>query len=63
MPTIASKEFAQQSSNSVRPTQHARDLAAGTGSVELPLALERKYPRAPYEIGWQLGVPGDPALH
>jgi len=37
--------------------QHARDLAAGTGSVELPLALERKYPRAPYEIGWQWVFP------
>ena len=37
--------------------QHARDLAHGTGSVELPLALERKYPRAPYEIGWQWVFP------
>ncbi len=33
--------------------QHERDLASGTGSVELPLALERKYPRAPYKLGWQ----------
>ncbi|MEK7329945.1 MAG: integron integrase, partial [Candidatus Eisenbacteria bacterium] len=37
--------------------QHARDFTAGTGSVELPLALERKYPRAPYEIGWQWVFP------
>jgi integron integrase len=37
--------------------QHARDHAHGTGSVELPLALERKYPRAPYEIGWQWVFP------
>ena len=37
--------------------QHVRDLAEGTGSVELPLALERKYPRAPYEIGWQWVFP------
>ena len=37
--------------------QHARDLAHGTGSVELPLALERKYPRAPYEIGWKWVFP------
>src|SRR5437867_2711515 len=37
--------------------QQARDLADGTGSVELPLALERKYPRAPYEIGWQWVFP------
>ena len=37
--------------------QHARDLGDGTGSVELPFALERKYPRAPYEIGWQWVFP------
>ena len=37
--------------------QHESDLAAGTGSVELPLALERKYPRAPYELGWQWVFP------
>ena len=37
--------------------QHVRDLDEGTGSVELPLALERKYPRAPYEIGWQWVFP------
>lgn len=33
--------------------QHARDLADGYGSVYLPAALERKYPRAAYEFGWQ----------
>lgn len=33
--------------------QHARDLADGFGSVYLPAALERKYPRAAYEFGWQ----------
>lgn len=27
--------------------QHVRDLADGTGSVELPVALERKYPGTP----------------
>lgn len=36
---------------------HARDLAAGYGSVYLPAALERKYPRAPYEFGWQFLFP------
>jgi len=30
---------------------HASDLAAGAGSVELPAALERKYPRAPWDWG------------
>lgn len=30
---------------------HCKDLADGMGSVELPAALERKYPRAPWEWG------------
>lgn len=37
--------------------QHARDLADGYGSVYLPHALERKYPRAGYEFGWQYAFP------
>jgi len=37
--------------------QHERDLAAGAGSVELPLALERKYPGATFELGWQWVFP------
>ncbi len=32
---------------------HDRDLAAGYGEVWLPHALERKYPRAAREWGWQ----------
>jgi len=32
---------------------HARDLARGLARVELPDALERKYPRAAQELGWQ----------
>ncbi len=32
---------------------HERDLARGVARVELPDALERKYPRAAQEIGWQ----------
>ena len=32
---------------------HEADLAAGNGSVELPDALERKHPRAPWELPWQ----------
>jgi integron integrase len=36
---------------------HERDLAAGYGSVELPYALERKYPRAPHEFGWKFVFP------
>jgi len=36
---------------------HERDLAAGHGMVELPDALARKYPRAPYELGWKFVFP------
>ena len=32
---------------------HERDIASGHGDVELPDALARKYPRAPYEWGWK----------
>jgi integron integrase len=37
--------------------QHQRDLALGFGSVELPTAVERKYPRAPWQWGWQWVFP------
>jgi integron integrase len=33
--------------------QHEKDLRRKLGSVELPDSLERKYPRAPWEWGWQ----------
>lgn len=36
---------------------HARDLAAGMGSVELPHALARKLPSAPTEWAWQWVFP------
>ncbi len=36
---------------------HDRDLLAGAGSVALPDALARKYPRAPWEWGWQWAFP------
>ena len=36
---------------------HERDLAEGWGAVELPAALERKYPRAPWEWRWQWVFP------
>jgi integron integrase len=32
---------------------HERDLVRGVARVELPFALERKYPRAAQELGWQ----------
>ena len=37
-----------------RKQLHERDLARGVARVELPDALERKYPRAAQEFGWQL---------
>ena len=36
---------------------HNRDLAAGYGEVWLPHALDRKYPRAAREWGWQYIFP------
>ena len=36
---------------------HERDLASGRGDVELPDALARKYPKAPYEWGWKFVFP------
>jgi integron integrase len=36
---------------------HARDLAAGWGRVQMPDALDRKYPNAPAEWRWQWVFP------
>ncbi|MEM1127021.1 MAG: integron integrase [Bacteroidota bacterium] len=36
---------------------HQKDLADGYGAVALPYALDRKYPRTPYEWGWQYVFP------
>lgn len=36
---------------------HAEDLAIGEGRVWLPYALDRKYPRAPTDPGWQYLFP------
>jgi integron integrase len=36
---------------------HDRDLAEGWGRIELPNALERKYPNAPFEWRWQWVFP------
>lgn len=38
---------------------HARDLAEGFGSVELPFALARKYPNADKELAWQYVFPSN----
>jgi integron integrase len=36
---------------------HEQDIADGCGNVELPDAIARKYPRAPYEWGWKFVFP------
>jgi integron integrase len=36
-----------------RRVLHERDMARGVARVELPDALERKYPKAAQELGWQ----------
>lgn len=38
---------------------HESDLAIGRGSVYLPDALARKYPKAPYELSWQYLFPSN----
>ena len=38
---------------------HLKDLSKGHGSVYLPYALERKYPNASREWGWQYIFPSD----
>lgn len=37
--------------------RHEEDLRLGRGSVEIPTAIARKYPRAPWEWGWQWVFP------
>ncbi len=37
--------------------QHDADLADGRGEVELPNALDRKYPSAPFDWAWQYVFP------
>ena len=37
--------------------QHERDLADGLGRVVLPFALDRKYPNASTDWGWQFAFP------
>lgn len=52
----ASREPLQAHLAAVR-FQHQDDLRSGTGSVELPGALARKYPNAAKEWGWQWVFP------
>jgi len=38
---------------------HAFDMANGHGAVYLPYALARKYPNAPFQLGWKYLFPSD----
>jgi integron integrase len=51
LPSAASAAVAEQVR--WRLTLHERDRQRGEGWVELPDALDRKYPEAPYSSGWQ----------
>jgi integron integrase len=55
LPTTTVEPLRKQLS-AARALHHA-DLAAGYGDVELPDALARKYPRAPYEWAWKFIFP------
>jgi integron integrase len=37
--------------------QHTEDIANGRGEVELPFALDKKYPNAPFDWAWQYVFP------
>jgi len=41
----------------VAKAMHEADVAAGVGEVELPHALARKYPRAPFQWAWKFVFP------
>jgi integron integrase len=51
LPRTVRLELAQQLA--ARRTRHGRDLARGVARVDLPDALERKYPRAAQAFEWQ----------
>lgn len=40
-----------------RKELHEKDLNSGVGSVYLPFALSKKFPKAPYEFKWQYFFP------
>jgi len=42
-----------------REAVHRQDLSQGEGRVDLPTALERKFPHAAYELGWQFVFASD----
>ncbi len=55
LPQIARKSLLLQIQKTA--IQHQQDLNDGYGSVYLPYALEKKYPNAAKELGWQYVFP------
>ena len=53
---VAARDRLRQHLDTVKAT-HVRDLASGLGRVVLPEALDRKYPNAALEWGWQFVFP------
>jgi integron integrase len=51
LPRAAQEELTRQLER--RRELHERDSARGVARVDLPEAIERKYPRAAQELGWQ----------
>jgi integron integrase len=61
LPAVVIPALQQQLAHSRR--LHALDLAEGYGAVELPDALARKYPQAPYAWAWQYIFPAAQRSH
>ena len=59
--TLMSKKLADPLKAQITEVKrvHELDLAAGHGAVYLPFALDRKYPAAPKEFGWQYLFPAN----
>jgi integron integrase len=55
LPRILIPELEEQLAHAKR--LHDQDIAAGFGSVELPYALDRKYPKLPWAWHWQYVFP------
>ncbi len=55
LPSVIKEELLAQISKVGR--LHAKDVAGGAGWVELPLALDNKWPTAGRELGWQWVFP------
>jgi len=59
--TLLSKKLEEPLKAQIKEVKrvHELDLEAGHGAVYLPFALDRKYPAAPKEFGWQYLFPAN----